>query len=130
MKTIAQLTGVDFLRQCNKIRYGVDAVMKNTKVLDIRKKKPTLTGNETEEEVKKKYDEQARKNVSEMLDVMLDKKPEETMKLLSLLVVLDEGEEEPSGLELLMTGIEVLSDKRVMDFLLSLMQLGDHNTAS
>lgn len=130
MKTIAQLSGVEFLRQCNKIRHGVDEVLKNTNVMEIRRRTPDYKDDDTAEERKAKYDEQAKKNINDILDVMLEEKPEETIKLFNLLIVLDKDEKEPTGLEMLMTGMEIISDKRVMDFLLSLMRLGDQVTAA
>ena len=50
MKTITELNGTDFLRQCNKVRYAVQDILKETNVLKIREIKPTLTGKETPEE--------------------------------------------------------------------------------
>ena len=127
MKTITELNGTDFLRQCNKVRYAVQDILKETNVLKIRETKPTLTGKESPEEVERLYREQSNKNLSKMVDVMLEEKPEETMKLFRLLVTPDEGETEPSGFEMVMIGLNILSDKRVLDFLSSLIRLGQTN---
>lgn len=128
MKTIAELSGVDFLRQCNKIRHGVAEVLKETKVMEIRNRLPEYTGEETKEEIVEKRNEQAKKNLDAMLDVLLEEKPEETIKLFNLLVVYEKGDKELSGMEMLMTGMSIVSDQRVMDFLSSLMQLGQMAT--
>lgn len=127
MKTIAQLEGVEFLRQCNKIWHEVSSVLENTKVMDIRKRLPKFTGEETPEQRKTLTEIQMKKNLSDMLDLMLEEKPEETIKLFNALVVLEEGEKAPSGIEMLMIGIEILSDKRVVDFLSSWMRLVDQD---
>ena len=130
MKTIAQLEGVDFLRKCNKIRYEVGSVLENTKVMEIRKRVPKFTGEETPEQRKAMTDKQMKQNLSDMLDVMLEEKPEETIKLFESLIVLDKGEKAPTGMEMLMIGIEIFSDRRVTDFLSSWMRLVDQDMVS
>ena len=131
MKTLAELNGVDFLRQCNKIRYEIQDILKETGIMKIRQKMPDLTGVDTKEERKKRMDEQAKKNLNEMLDVLLEEKPEETIKLFNLLVIPEENDKgkELSGMELTMIGLGIISDKRVIDFFSSLIQLGQVATA-
>lgn len=128
MKTIAELNGVDFLRQCNKIRYEVQDILKETNILKIRQKQPDYTGADTKEERLKRQEEQAKKNLNEMLDVLLEEKPEETIKLFNLLVIPEKGDKELTGMELTMIGLGIVSDKRVMDFLSSLIRLGQVGT--
>lgn len=128
MKTIAELNGVDFLRQCNKIRYEVQDILKETGILKIRQKLPDYTGADTKEERLKRQEEQAKKNLNEMLDVLLEEKPEETIKLFNLLVIPEKGDKELTGMELTMIGLGIVSDKRVMDFLSSLIRLGQVGT--
>ena len=128
MKTIAELNGVDFLRQCNKIRYEVQDILKETGILKIRQKLPDYTGADTKEERLRRQEEQAKKNLNEMLDVLLEEKPEETIKLFNLLVIPEKGDKELTGMELTMIGLGIVSDKRVMDFLSSLIRLGQMGT--
>lgn len=128
MKTIAELNGVDFLRRCNKIRYEVQDILKETGIMKIRQKLPDFTGAETKEERKKRMEEQAKKNLNEMLDVLLEEKPEETIKLFKLFVIYENGDKELTGMELTMIGLSIVSDKRVMDFLSSLIRLGQTAT--
>lgn len=128
MKTIAELNGVDFLRQCNKIRYEVQDILKETGIMKIRQKLPDYTGADTKEERLKRQEEQAKKNLNEMLDVLLEEKPEETIKLFNLLVIPEKGDKELTGMELTMIGLGIVSDKRVMDFLSSLIRLGQMGT--
>jgi len=128
MKTIAELNGVDFLRQCNKIRYEVQDILKETNIMKIRQKQPDYTGADTKEERLKRQEEQAKKNLNEMLDVLLEEKPEETIKLFNLFVVYEKGDKELTGMELTMIGLGIVSDKRVMDFLSSLIRLGQTAT--
>ena len=128
MKTIAELNGVDFLRQCNKIRYEVQDILKETGIMKIRQKLPDYTGADTKEERLKRQEEQAKKNLNEMLDVLLEEKPEETIKLFNLLIIPEKGDKELTGMELTMIGLGIVSDKRVMDFLSSLIRLGQMGT--
>ena len=128
MKTIAELNGVDFLRQCNKIRYEIQGILKETGIMKIRQKQPDYAGADTKEERLARQNEQARKNLNEMLDVLLDEKPEETIKLFNLLVIPEKGDKEMTGMELTMIGLEIISDKRVMDFFTSLIRLGQTAT--
>ena len=127
MKTLAQFEGVEFLKRCNRIRKDVQAFLQETKILNIRKNLPVLTGKETKEEVAEKNREQAMKNISEMLDVMLEEYPEKTIELFKLFVEIEDGEKEPSGMELVLTGMNTLMDERVLDFLASLIKLGQMN---
>lgn len=127
MKTIAALNGVDFLRRCNDIRHKAAELVDATHLLDIRKNMPEMTGTETPEEIKAKQHAQAKKNIDEMLDMLLDKHPEETYALLKLLCVPDEGEGEPDGFDLLSAAFEILGSQKVLDFLLSMARLGQTN---
>ena len=126
MKVLSQFEGVEFLKRCNKIRKEVQAFLKETKVLKIRENLPVFTGNETAEEKAQKNKEQATKNINDMLDIMLEKYPEKTIELFKLFVEQEEGEE-LSGMDIVFAGMNVLFDDRVMDFLLSLMRLGQMN---
>ena len=128
MRTICDLEGVAFLRQCNKIRHIADEVLKDTKVLEIRKNKPVFTGKETEDEQKQMISEQINKNINQMLDVLLEEKPDQTIRLFRAFIILDEGEKEPSGMDMLLTAMDIISDNRVIDFLSSLVRLGQMNT--
>ena len=124
MRTIANLNGVEFLRAINRTRHAVEKLMKVTDVLNIWKNNPTFTGEETEEEKLKMAREQIKKNLNDILDSLLEKHPEETYECIMALCVRDEGEPEPDGIELIMAAFNLLSDKRVLDFLLQLGKSG------
>ena len=124
MKTIANLSGVEFLRAINRTRHAVEKLMKVTDVLNIWKNNPTFTGEETEEEKIKMSREQIKKNLNDILDSLLEKHPEETYECIMALCVRDEGEPEPDGIELIMAAFNLISDKRVLDFLLQLGKSG------
>ena len=127
MKTIAELESTAFLRQCNKIRHEAASLVQATEVLEIRKHLPVMDGTETTAEKNKKIEEQTKKNLNDIFDSLLETHAEETAKLLSLLIVPEEGDPAISGLELTMAGLEVLNNKKVMDFLSQLVRLGLKN---
>lgn len=124
MRTIANLSGVEFLRAINRTRHAVEKLMKVTDVLNIWKKNPTFKGDETEEEKLEIARGQIKKNLNDILDTLLEKHPEETFECIMALCVRDEGEPEPDGIELVMAAFNLISDKRVLDFLLQLGKSG------
>ena len=128
MRTIANLTGPEFLRAINRSRHAVEKLMETTGVLKIRKNVPNFTGEETPEEKKELVRAQVKKNLNDMLDSLLETHPEETYECILALCVRDEGEPEPDGIELIMAAISLVSDKRVLDFLSELGKLGLFDT--
>lgn len=124
MKTIASLSGVDFLRRCNQIRHKAADLINRTGILEIRKHMPTIDDNANSDERKEAYRKQSLKNISDMLDALLDTHPEETYELLKLLCVFDDGEGEPNGIDILSVAFEIISSKKVLDFLSLMGRLG------
>ena len=124
MRTIANLTGPEFLRAINRTRHAVEKLMTTTGVLKIRKNIPHFTGKETPEERKEMERAQVKKNLNDMLDSLLETHPEETYECIMALCVRDEGEPEPDGIELVMAAFSLISDKRVLDFLSQLGKSG------
>ena len=124
MRTIANLNGVEFLRAINRTRHAVEKLMTVTDVLTIWKKNPAYTGKETAEEKHIMARNQIKKNLSEMLDTLLEKHPEETYACIMAMCVQDEGEPEPDGIDMVMAAFNLISDKRVLDFLLQLGKSG------
>lgn len=127
MKTIAALKGADFLRACNRVRYAAQEMLSETKVLEIRKHMPKLTEDMTEAQRKAAMEKQSKKNISDMLDRLLEEKPEETYKFLES-VILHEAGEELDGIDLMCAAMELVSDPKVVDFLSRLTRLVLPNT--
>ena len=127
MKTIAALKGADFLRACNKARYAAQELFAETKVMEIRKHMPVITEGMTEEQCKAAVDAQTKKNISDMLDRLLEEKPEETYKFLESVILHEEGEE-LDGIDLMCAAMELVSDPKVVDFLSRLTRLVLPNT--
>ena len=124
MRTIANLNGVEFLRAINRTRHAVEKLMTVTDVLKIWKKNPAFTGKETPEQRHEMQRNQIKKNLNDMLDALLEKHPEETYECIMALCVRDDGEPEPDGIEMVMAAFNLISDKRVLDFLLQLGRSG------
>jgi hypothetical protein len=124
MRTIANLSGVEFLRAVNRTRHAVEKLMTVTDVLKIWKKNPTFTGKETPEERHEMARKQLKQNLNEMLDALLDAHAEETFEFIMAMCILDEGEPEPDGIAIGMAAFSLISDKRVLDFLLQLGKSG------
>lgn len=131
MKTLANCTPVEFLRQTNKIRRECSGLLKKSGVLEIRKRRPELTGDETEEELKEKNLAQAKENLDAMLDALLDTDAESTAHLLRLMCIFEPGEEEElTGMDLIQVGLEVLSSKTAVNFFSFLMKSVQKFTAA
>ena len=124
MRTIANLNGVEFLRAINRTRHAVEKLMGVTDILSIWKKTPKFKGNETAEQRNEMARNQIKKNLNDVLDTLLEKHPEETYECIMALCVRDEGEPEPDGIALGLAAVSLISDKRVVDFLLQLGKSG------
>lgn len=122
IKTIATLNGTDFLRRINHVRKAVEAPLKELDIMSIMHTPPVLTGEETAEEKTEKVNAQTKVNISAALDRALEEKPEETIKLLNLLIINDD--QELDGLDYVIAGMELLLDDRVVHFLSLLMKSG------
>lgn len=121
MKNLANCNPIEFTLQGYKVIEAAKDLLTESKVLDIRNKKPKFTGNETEEEKAHKYREQAKKNIFEMLGVLMRDNPEKTAKVLGLMCFIEPDDiENHKGIELLAPATELLASREVLDFLFSL----------
>lgn len=129
MKTLANCTPREFLAQTHKISKRTASWLSKTEVLEIRKNKPEITPEMTPEQIEKAQQEQARKNINEMLDRMLGEFPEETAELLGLLCFIEpEDLDNHRMVELLAAATELLNCPEVIGFFTSLMRLGQSVT--
>lgn len=128
MKTLANCTTVEFLKQSNKIRHAVSEYLAETKIMDIRKNKPVIKDGMSEEEKKAALKDQARKNISDMLDAALEENAEATTRILALLCFVEDAKEaenlDPAEV------LDVLMSERVLNFFTRLMQSGLIDTGS
>lgn len=92
--------------------------------MNIRNKKPVIKEGATEEEKKKAEIEQAKKNLSEILDMVLDKHPDETLEVLALVCFVDPKDVDSYPVsEYLKTFYELLENEAVIGFFTSLVRL-------
>lgn len=135
MKNLANCKPSEFLVQTNKIRKAVEKWLKITDIMSIRKQKPLFTQVTSDmspetiatvtEENRKLAMEQARKNISDMFDAVLEKHPQETLELLALMCFIEPEEaDEHTVQEYLLAFAELLGNEAVISFFGSLMRLG------
>lgn len=130
MKNIANCNPVEFLVQTNKIRKRVKEWLDLTKVLDIRKNKPDIKEDASDEEKKAAINKQVKENLNGMLDKILDEYPKETAELLGLLCFIEpEDLENHKASELFSAAAEIMNSQEVIDFFYSLAKLGVTNTS-
>ena len=128
MKTIAHLKGAEFLTASFYATEAVEELARKTNFMEIWRKKPTFTGNETDEEKLAMHRKQIVSNVKSLMRTLMVTNPEATVKCIMALCVREEGAPEPDGIELLSAAMSIVSDKRVVDFLLQLGKSGLFNT--
>ena len=125
MKNLSNCKPSEFLTQTNKIRKSVENWLTVTDIQGIRKHKPVFTSDMSDEDKKKATEEQAQKNIRDMLDSIMEKHPNETLELLALMCFVEpEHVDDYSVSEYLGSFNELLNDKNVMGFIRSLMELG------
>lgn len=132
-KNLANCSPKEFLVQTNKIRKSVEKWLKVTDIMNIRRNVPTLeipeglSPEESEKvlkEHKQKLNDAARKNLSAMLDSILEKHPDETLELLALLCFVEPKDVNNYKItEYLANVTEILNDEDVLGFFTLLMRL-------
>ena len=135
LKTLANCKPSEFLVQTNKIRKSAEKWLTATDIMNIRRRLPvfeTIDKNAPAPEraavIARNADakrEQAKKNLSAMLDAILDDHPAETLELLALLCFVEpENVDDHPMKEYLSAFAELISDKDVLSFFTSLTSLG------
>ncbi|QHJ73745.1 hypothetical protein [Butyrivibrio virus Ceridwen] len=138
LKTLVSCKPSEFLRQTNKIKKSVEKWLTDTDILNIRKRMPALEAvpiSATEEERKaiaernrKLTSEQVKKNLSAILDAILEEHPEETMEILGLCCFVEPDHVDDYKVADYLTALNsLISDKVVLDFFTSLASLGQMN---
>lgn len=114
MRFIAELKDEQLLPVIYDITEDVSDFVKETNVLEIRKKLPAegVTA-----------DEQGRKNIREMLRVICKDYPVETARILRKLWVLDEGEAEDDKPNFIVSLSKLLNERWLIDFFISAVNL-------
>ena len=135
MKNLANCKPSEFLKQTNKIRKSVEKWLTVTDIMNIRKRMPEdmpemnkdMSMEEGKIILEKRQEmmaEQSRRNLSAMLDAMLDEHPDETLEILGLCCFVEPKEiDNHTVSEYLLSINELLSDEAVRDFFSLLMSL-------
>ena len=131
MKTLANCNPKEFLVQTNKIRKSVEKWLKDTQILEIRKRIPHLDVSATDDERKEALEKQVKQNLTDMFDAILEEYPEETAELLGLLCFIDPDDLENHKMtELLGAFNELLNSEEVISFFISLTKLAQIPTSN
>lgn len=139
LKTLATCKPSEFLRQTNRIKKSAQKWLTDTDILNIRRRMPTLETVPIDATVedkaaifarnKKLTQEQARKNISAMLDAILEMHPDETLELLGLCCFVEpENVDDYTVGEYLTAFNSLINDKAVIDFFTSLASLAQTST--
>lgn len=135
MKNLANCKPTEFMVQANKIRKAVEKWLTVTELREIRSTQPVLetvpvgVSDEERERIfkanKEKQEEQAKQNLSAMLDSILEKHPQETLEVLALISFIEPKDiDNYSVSDYLGSFNEVINDKNVISFFTSLMSMG------
>lgn len=125
MKTLANCKPSEFLVQTNKIRHAVEKWLKMTDIQSLREKVPPFVEGQTPAERKKALAEQSRKNLSAILDTIMEEHPQETVELLGMLCFIEpENVDDYPVRDYLEAFNELLNDTAVVGFFMSLIRLG------
>ena len=141
LKTLATCKPSEFLRQTNRIKKSVEKWLTDTDILNIRKRIAVLeivpkdaTPEERQavfERNKRLTEEQAKKNISAMLDAILEDHPDETLELLGLCCFVEpEHIDDYKVSDYLNAFNSLISDEAVVNFFTSLASLGQMNISS
>ena len=88
-KTLANCKPREFFAQSNKVRKLAEKWLGDTRILEIRRKKPDFKENATDDERMDAIQAQAAKNLALMLEALLDKYPDETLDLMAMVCFID-----------------------------------------
>jgi hypothetical protein len=141
LKTLANCKPSEFLRQTNRIKKSVEKWLTDTDIMNIRKRLPALEAVPIEASVeeraeivgrnKKAREEQAKRNVSVMLDAILEEHPDETLEVLALCCFVEpENVDDHPMSDYLDAFNSLINDKAVIGFFTSLASLVQKNTSS
>lgn len=130
MKNLANCKPSEFLRQTNLIRKSVANWLDVTKVLRIRKNRPLISEGMTDEEKRAAIEKQTSKNIQDMLDSIMEEHPDKTLEILALMCFVDPKDVDNHEMsEYLESFAELIGNKSVINFLLSLTRLDQKNTS-
>lgn len=130
IKTLANCTDVEFLRQSNRIRHAVKEWLTATDIANIKSRMPVLKKLEpgmSEEQLKEENDkivkDQIDRNFNDILDAMFDAHPEETLKVIRLCCFVEPDDDSHKVTYYLGAFAQMFKDEDVISFFTSLINL-------
>lgn len=135
MKNLANCTPSEFLKQTNRIKKSVEKWLKATDIMEIRKRMPSgmpevtadMSTSEKQKVLEKRQKmlrEQSNKNLSAILDAMLEEHPEETLEVLALCCFVEPEDVDSNPMSYYLRSVyEMIEDDAVKDFFTLLMSL-------
>lgn len=124
MKTLVNCTPREFLTQTVKIKKAVANWLTATDIMNIRKRKPVLAEGLTKEQERAAYMDQARANISAMLDSIMEAHPDETLELLALMCFIDPKNVDEHPMDEYLTALnEMMGSEAVLGFFMSFQKL-------
>lgn len=134
MKTLANCTPSEFLKQTTKLRKAAARWLKDTDIINIRKRIPIFTmvpkdatpeqKTEIVRENEKLKTEQALKNFDAILEAAFELHPDETLEILALCCFVDPEHVDDHPMTFYLSAFtEIIQDKAIMSFFTSLTQL-------
>ena len=124
MKNLANCNPSEFLVQTNKIRKSVANWLTVTDIHNIRKRLPKYDNEMDAAERATLRKEQMRKNLSAILDAIMEDHPAETIEIMALVCFIDpkDADNHPMS-EYLQSIGELIADESVLSFFTSLLSL-------
>lgn len=132
MKSLANCAPTEFMTQTNKIRKSVEKWLKLTDIMNIRKHAPKYepipaNGKNLDEinarNAEKKF-EQAKANLSAMMDAIFEEHPTETLEILALCCFVEPKDVDSHTMrEYLEVFNDLINDEVVIRFFTSLVRL-------
>ena len=137
MKTIANCKPSEFLKQTNRLRKSAEKWMRDTDIVNIRKRIPkftTVPSDATQEQKEKIFHEnkilsekQALENMNAILDAALEQYPDETLEIMALCCFIEpERVDDYPITDYLNAFAEILQNQAVISFFTSLAKLGQN----
>lgn len=141
LKTLANCKPSEFLRQTNRIKKSVEKWLTDTDIMNIRKRLPALEAVPIEASAEEKAEivgrnrkareDQAKRNISAMLDAILDEHPDETLEVLALCCFVEPENVDNYPMSAYLDAFNsLINDKAVIGFFTSLVSLVQTNTLS
>ena len=124
MKNLANCKPSEFLKQTNLIRKSVERWMTVTDIMSIRADLPEIPKDMPVGEGRKLIAEHARKNVSRIMDNIMDKHPDETLEILALCCFVEPDHVDDYAVtDYLESFSDIMENEAVLRFFTSLVRL-------